>query len=70
MEVQKYVDAFKAKSEGHVKAICHSVIDDVMVPAIQDAVAASENNIDDIVVGALLATGVAAAHAAIDAVKL
>lgn len=70
MDVQKYVDAFKAKSEGHVKAILHSVVDDVMVPAINDAVAASETKVDDIIVGALLGTGVAAAHAAIDAVKL
>jgi hypothetical protein len=70
MEVQKYVDAFKAKSEGHVKAICHSLIDDVVVLAIQDAVDASENKIDDILAASLLATGAAAAHAAIDAVKL
>lgn len=70
MEVQKYMDNFKAQAESPLKQVMHALIDTVIAPAITDAAAASETKIDDMIVATLLGTGVAAAHAAIDSVKL
>lgn len=70
MEVQKYMDNFKGQAEAPLKQVLHALLDTVIAPAIIDAAAASETKVDDVIVSALLSTGVAAAHAAIDSVKL
>jgi hypothetical protein len=69
-EVQQYVDALKVDVEPHVKAIAKAILEKSVFPAIEKAVADSENKIDDILAASLVPLMKQAAHAAIDAVKL